>query len=900
MTTSMFETNRNLMIDYMRRGEVTPGSERMGVELEAFVITEHCDETGETRKDIITYETGVKNLLEGLVAKPLTKTTKSEPVYIDSSLMGYKTKVYIEPKDRPAQEIGVEFSLEPASQFEMSVGPFEKLDDLKDTYSIVFNDLIERVEELDPEGGAYLIHCGYNPVYDSREMPLIDKERYHLMDAHFRDTGGKGIDMMRGTASTQVSIDYTSEQDFIEKYQVSQALAPVFSLITDNTPIYRKKFLTNNQRMMHARIWQDVDPVRCGLVPGTFDTGMSYAHYVDWVLSVPAILFKDAAGNTISTKSTPIKDLISNTDEPLTEDQIAHLFSMVFPDVRAKNFVEIRDADSMPLMYVCSLTALVKGIFYNQASFEQVKKLIGLNRLTDEAVLAARRALMNDGYEALVYGKAAHELILQLFEIAASGLSDEDAGFYLAPLLEHVQHQETIREFLWGYEATQYVTNEFHQIACELDGDKTSRQAMQEYLDQSYAIRKGKTINWAFTPKIYSAQTMKRFEEITSMTYEIMKKGTEAYLTQPAFRALFGQSDELNELIAVDPGYGSDFPICRVDIFYDENTGGFYFCELNTDGSSGMIFMHELSHAVQETQTFKTLAQEYTLEPFELFDTWVDEFIATYARYEGAIANPRIAIVDYADSVVQGDVKRFVEVFEEHEQTCSFVDINVLTYDPESRALRDGEGNKIDVIWRRAVASEILERKGEGAEALLAAFKDGAVCLIGSFRTQPAGAKDFLRILAGPEGAQILTPEEHAFLQAHVPATEILSPDSVNPELLSNPSHWIIKARDGYGGSGVYAGKDYSENPGEWRNLVDKLSQTHGYIAQEYIPSFKTNALVGAVCKGEDPRAMTALNNLTGLYLYGGKLVGVYTRYGAQSTITSFTGQINGSAFRLV
>ena len=84
MTTSMFETNRNLMIDYMRRGEVAPGSERMGVELEAFVITERCDETGETRKDIITYETGVKNLLEGLVTKPLSKTTKSEPVYIDS------------------------------------------------------------------------------------------------------------------------------------------------------------------------------------------------------------------------------------------------------------------------------------------------------------------------------------------------------------------------------------------------------------------------------------------------------------------------------------------------------------------------------------------------------------------------------------------------------------------------------------------------------------------------------------------------------------------------------------------------------------------------------------------------------------------------------------------------
>ena len=48
-----------------------------------------------------------------------------------------------------------------------------------------------------------------------------------------------------------------------------------------------------------------------------------------------------------------------------TEKEIAHIFSMVFPMVRAKQFIEIRFADSNPIEKVLQYVAHIKKLFTN-------------------------------------------------------------------------------------------------------------------------------------------------------------------------------------------------------------------------------------------------------------------------------------------------------------------------------------------------------------------------------------------------------------------------------------------------------------------------------------------------------------------------------------------------------
>ena len=79
----------------------------------------------------------------------------------------------------------------------------------------------------------------------------------------------------------------------------------------------------------------------------------------------------------------------------MTDDEVFHAMSMVFPDVRLKSYVEIRPADSMPIPYVLAYAALIKGLFYGKSSLETlVRSCAGIS---ESDVAKAKDALMESG-----------------------------------------------------------------------------------------------------------------------------------------------------------------------------------------------------------------------------------------------------------------------------------------------------------------------------------------------------------------------------------------------------------------------------------------------------------------------------------------------------------------------
>ncbi len=874
MSAEHFETNRAAMIEYIEGGSKRPEDFKLGLELEHFII----DEKGEP----VTYEqeNGVRAILEQLVER------LGEPLMVDGNLMGVAGSI---------GGVGFTITLEPASQFEVSLGPVMDIELIEDAY-LVFRDAVAAtIEDL---GVDYaLVTAGYNPARAAREMPIIDKQRYHLMDAHFKSTGQCGIEMMRGTASTQVSIDYSSQRNAVRRYRLAVALGPLIALVTDNSPVYQGEI--NRRRMIRSHIWRDTDAVRCGIVPGTFDEGFGFERYVDWLLSVPPILCLDEAGVTSSTGSRLMGDIIA--DKPVSRAQIEHLFSMVFPDVRIKRFIEIRDADSIPPSYALGLLALIKGLFNQKETCCVALDVIG--EITERDVVDARTALMADGYDAIVYGQEAGELLDKLLVLAADAL-DADDRRYLDPLAELIHARTTLREMALEEMDRASVTEadldeEYLSIVRELDGDIDGRLDAQAAMDDGYAIRNGKAVPWSFSPKLYTARTTAEFAHIAETTHRIMEKATAHYLASPEYRALFDFDAELEELILLDPGYERLIPLARVDIFYDERTGDFKFCEFNTDGSSGMTFITEANAALARTETLRRFAEQHEISEYPLHDAWVEAFLDVYESSENAVERPTVAIVDYLESIMMGDANLYRETFEEHGVKAYVVDIRDLVY--ENGHLKDAEGSRIDVIWRRAVTSEMVEKGGAGADAMVAAARDGNVTLIGSFRTWPAAVKDFLTILDSDASAAFLTDEEREFISAHTPKTYVLDADLDPAPFLEDPTAWIIKPREGYGGTGVMAGIDHAD-PEEWARLIAELAPAEGHVIQEYVTPYRSEVLLPGVTDGTmdedlDPLETTTVDNLVGLYVFDGEFGGIFSRAGSKATITSHTESINLPTF---
>ncbi len=331
---------------------------------------------------------------------------------------------------RPGEAV----TLEPAAQLELSAGPFDDLGAAQEAFE-AFED---RLAAIIGQHGMRVETLGYHPTARAADLALIPKKRYKFMNLYFSEIGLWGPRMMRGSASTQVSIDYTSEADCARKMRAALVAGPLLALMTDNAP--RFEGAARPHPLMRTEIWKGCDPDRCGLVPDAVDVPLTWRRYAEFVLDVPAIIRPCEQEEWCYTERT-FGEVYA--DRPMERAEAEHALSMIFTDARLKTYLELRPADAMPVPYVIAYAALVKGLFLGEGSLDALEALFDGVHAAD--VGAAKRALMAEGYNARVYGRPAAALTDELTEIARGGLSDADAA-YLAPIARLVERRETLAD----------------------------------------------------------------------------------------------------------------------------------------------------------------------------------------------------------------------------------------------------------------------------------------------------------------------------------------------------------------------------------------------------------------------------------------------------------------------
>lgn len=372
-------------------------------------------------------------------------------------------------------------------------------------------------------------------------------------------------------------------------------------------------------------------------------------------------------------------------------------------------------------------------------------------------------------------------------------------------------------------------------------------------------------------PKIFDYRTIEHFSEIVSETYGIFEKVIEAYLKDPEYRKLFPFSKELEELILLPTGYKEAVPVCRIDIFYNEENGQFKFCEFNTDGTSAMNENKVLDDILYMNNAWTAFEHEVNAGRFELVDSWIDALLETYHSVEGAKDKPYVAIMDFLDKAYLREFFVFERHFRAKGIEAEVCDIRHLTY--ENGKLLSPTGHVIDVVYRRAVTSDIM-KDYDRVQPFIQAVKEGNVCLIGAFKTQIIHHKAINQVLVHPMTKAILTPEENRFIEEHLPKTFELDKteeEGLISKVYEDKDDWIIKPVDSYAAKGVYAGVDYSHS--EWKRIVDGCFGQN-YILQEYCRPYLTENIYF----GKKPYEFQLYSNLTGLYTYNGKFQGVYSR----------------------
>jgi len=330
---------------------------------------------------------------------------------------------------------GTTLTLEPGAQLEISTGPFCRVKQIEESYKRFDAEIETRLRPR----GQRLLATGYRPGMKVDDVELIPKDRYRFMDAHFQTTGACGRQMMRGSASTQVSIDYADEADALLKMRLATMLGPLLALATDNVASYEGA--TTPPRMTRTLIWDDVDPARCMTVAGLFDPNFSFARYARTLYNAPLVVHPLSGGGYEDCDGRSAAELYAR--QLITHAEIEHLLSMFFFDVRLKNYVEIRMADSLPIELALAYTALIKGLFYSDEALAQLSAGLLVSGVSAEDVAQAKATLRAEGYDACVYGRPATKWLDELLLLAHKGLPDYEKH-YLRPLAALIAGRSTL------------------------------------------------------------------------------------------------------------------------------------------------------------------------------------------------------------------------------------------------------------------------------------------------------------------------------------------------------------------------------------------------------------------------------------------------------------------------
>lgn len=411
--TVFHDVNRDKMVAFFERGDKFTRS--LGFELEHVLVHKGTHAP-------VTYSEpgGVRDVLRRLAP------AYDEVMQDGDDIVGLSRK-------------GEAITIEPAAQLEISAGPFKTVGEIERAYL----DFRHRLDPVLEEFGLETPMLGYNPSARARDLELIPKFRYRCMTEFLGAQAYEGICMMRGTAALQVSIDFRNEADAMRKLRIAQVIAPILALICDNSPKFEGE--ERKCQLVRTAVWAGMNQDRVGTIPGSLDPGFSFAGYADYILSREAILVPDADASEgwRFVGAQTFDEVYANRE--MTDAEIEHALSMVWPDARLKNFVEIRPADAMPFEYCLAYAVLVRAVFYSDRNLDVLDSL--LSGVGEDDVRAAKAALMESGYGAEVYGRPV-PFWADLLLVLATGSLEPGEWVYLEPIASMVKYRFTLAD-IW-------------------------------------------------------------------------------------------------------------------------------------------------------------------------------------------------------------------------------------------------------------------------------------------------------------------------------------------------------------------------------------------------------------------------------------------------------------------
>ena len=387
---------KNDILKLFTSGCKNPCSHKTGIEYERLPVFETTSKSADYSSDY-----GICNLL-----RAFARDENWDYITDDYNIIGLK-------------QMHDTITLEPGCQFELSIEPeftIFKLEKKINTINKLLNPLLKK-------NGIALLNYGVSPLSTYKAINLIPKKRYKIMAKYL--WGILSDVMMRETAGIQACFDFESEEDAFVKFKTANKLSPFMTAMFANSPI--RGGVETGYKSFRALSWLNTDNERCGFV-GCIDDNCCFEDYVDYVLRSPMIFInRNGSPIEINGKIT-FEEFINRGFEGYEADidDFELHANLYFPEVRMRNFIEIRNHDCVGKGLQYSLLAIYKGILYNKSACKEIEELFGEFSYQDFAEL--RYNAPKNAIASKIKNYQTVDIAKEILYIAEKALIEADTG----------------------------------------------------------------------------------------------------------------------------------------------------------------------------------------------------------------------------------------------------------------------------------------------------------------------------------------------------------------------------------------------------------------------------------------------------------------------------------------
>ncbi|HJQ27437.1 MAG TPA: hypothetical protein VKA60_26365 [Blastocatellia bacterium] len=419
-----------------------------------------------------------------------------------------------------------------------------------------------------------------------------------------------------------------------------------------------------------------------------------------------------------------------------------------------------------------------------------------------------------------------------------------------------------------------------------------SRDFLEARLQEVRLIFGGRLLTPYLRPHFVTRDEWRRITAACEAVWSAIEKVGRAAPEDRLMLEQIGLTEGEHELVAVDPGYPDVSVTSRLDSFLTGNS--YQFVELNAECPAGIAYADVATEMFMDLPLMREFRRTHDVAPMYCRQHLLDALLKVYGVARGQGERPQIGIIDYKGLPTQREFEMFKAYFEQHGYAATIAD-------PREVQLRDGhlyhEDFRIDLVYRRVLTTELLEKRDECRDFIEAYMQQVAV-FVNSFRTKYVHKKMLFGVLTDERHQHYFTAAERQAIARHVPWTrrvEAVRTTHAGEEvdllefIRANRHNLVLKPNDDYGGHGVFIGWESDE--AAWDAAIAE-ALGGDYLAQERVTT--SRELFPYIDQAEGRVVMLEQLLDVDPLLFFGKVHGGFTRLSSSSlaNVTSGAGMV--------